>query len=134
MEDGTDIFQWEGLELVLFQEIVEVLFQHLKDQTGVVLVGETLVGPDEIVVIRGLLGQPVQYGHLNLPLSRVGWMILQDLYCHYLVCSLFPTFDHLAKGSSPKELQHLILVGRGVEDLMLDHLIIPLRVGGIVLG
>ena len=48
MSDWPDILEREGLELVLFEEIIEILLQHLKNQTRVVLVSEALIGPDKI--------------------------------------------------------------------------------------
>ena len=39
------------MKLILFEEIVQILFQHLEDQTGVVLVSETLVGSDKVVLV-----------------------------------------------------------------------------------
>ena len=48
MCDGSDVLERKGLELVLFEEIVQVLLQHLEDEAGVVLVSEALIGPDKI--------------------------------------------------------------------------------------
>ena len=55
MSDRPDILERKRLELVLFEEIVQILFQHLKDQTGVVLVSETLVGTDKVELVGILL-------------------------------------------------------------------------------
>ena len=57
MSDGPDVLKWEGLELVLFEEIVEILLQHLEDQTSVVLVSEALVSADKIIFIRIFLAE-----------------------------------------------------------------------------
>ena len=57
MSDGPDVLKWEGLELVLFEEIVEILLQHLEDQTSVVLVSEALVGADKVVFVRIFLAE-----------------------------------------------------------------------------
>lgn len=54
-EYRTDVFEWEWLELVTLQEIIQVLFQHLKHKTGMVLVSEALMSTDKVVVIRGFL-------------------------------------------------------------------------------
>ena len=51
MSDRPDVLERKRLELVLFEEIVQILFQHLKDQTGVVLVSEALVGSDKVVFV-----------------------------------------------------------------------------------
>ena len=66
-----DVFEWQRLELVLLKEVVEVLFQHLEDQAGVVLVCEALISADEIELVRILLGQPGEDGDLDLALPRV---------------------------------------------------------------
>ena len=51
MSDRPDVLERKGLKLILFEEIVQILFQHLEDQTGVVLVSETLVGSDKVVLV-----------------------------------------------------------------------------------
>ena len=51
MSDRPDVLERKGLKLVLFEEIVQILLQHLEDQTGVVLVSETLVGSDKVVFV-----------------------------------------------------------------------------------
>ena len=48
MSDGSDVLEWEWLELVLFEEIVQILLQHLENQTCVVFVSEALIGPDKV--------------------------------------------------------------------------------------
>lgn len=55
LQYGPDIFEWQRAEFVLLEKIVEVLFQHLEDETGVVLVLKALEGPDEIEFVRILL-------------------------------------------------------------------------------
>ena len=55
MGNWTNVFERKGLELVLLEEIVEVLFQHLEDEAGVVLVREALVGPHKVELVRILL-------------------------------------------------------------------------------
>ena len=57
MSDRPYVLQRKGLELVLFEEIVQILLQHLEDQTGVVLVSEALVGSNKIVFIRIFLAE-----------------------------------------------------------------------------
>ena len=51
MSDRPDVLERKGLKLVLFEEIVQILFQHLEDQTGVVLVSEALVGSNKVVFV-----------------------------------------------------------------------------------
>ena len=55
MCDWPDVLEREGLELVLFEEVVEVLLQHLEDEAGVVLVREALVRPHKVELVRILL-------------------------------------------------------------------------------
>ena len=57
MCDGPDVLEWEGLELVLLEKVVEVLLQHLEDEAGVVLVGEALVGPHKVELVSILLAE-----------------------------------------------------------------------------
>ena len=57
MGNWTNVFERKGLELVLLEEIVEVLLQHLKDEAGVVLVREALVGPHKVELVRILLAK-----------------------------------------------------------------------------
>lgn len=58
LHDRTYAFERERRELVLFQEIVQVLLEHLENQTCVVLVLKDLVGSHEVVLVRVLLAQP----------------------------------------------------------------------------
>ena len=51
MSDRPDVLERKGLKLVLFEEIVQILLQHLEDQTGVVLVSEALVGSNKVVFV-----------------------------------------------------------------------------------
>ena len=48
MSNGPDVLEWEWLEFVLFEEIVQILLQHLKNQTRVVFVSEALIGSDKV--------------------------------------------------------------------------------------
>ena len=57
MRDWTNVLEWEGLELVLFEEVVQVLLQHLEHEAGVVLVSEALVGSNKIVFVRIFLAK-----------------------------------------------------------------------------
>ena len=43
MGDGPDVLQRKRLKLVLLQEVIEVLLQHLEHEACMVLVRETLV-------------------------------------------------------------------------------------------
>lgn len=128
VEDGTDVLERKRLELVLLEEVVEVLLEHLEDETRVVLVGEALVGPDEVEVVRRLLAESVEDGHFDLPLTRVAGVVLEDLYGDYLTGPLLPTLHHLPERPSAQELQHFVLRRRRVEDLVLHQLVVPFAV------
>lgn len=64
LQDRPDDFEWQWAELVLFEEVVEVLLQHLKHQAGVAAVLEALQGTHHIVLICILVTQPCQNLHL----------------------------------------------------------------------
>ena len=66
-----DVLQGQRLELVGLEKIIQVLFKHLKDQTCMILVRETLVGSYEIIFIRIFLGEPRKDTDLDLTLSSV---------------------------------------------------------------
>lgn len=53
-------------------------------------------------------------------------MIFEDFDGDDIVGAFLPALDNLSKGSSAKELQHLVLRGDAVEDLMLHQLIVPI--------
>ena len=57
MSDGSDVLERQWLELVLFEEIIQVLLQHLEHQAGVVLVSEALVGADKVELVCILLAE-----------------------------------------------------------------------------
>ena len=57
MSDGSDVLERQWLELVLFEEIIQVLLQHLEHQAGVVLVCEALVGTNKVVFVRIFLAE-----------------------------------------------------------------------------
>lgn len=92
----------------MLEEVVQVLLEHLKHETRVVLVLEALERPDKVELVRILLTEPGQNRHLDLSLARVRRMVLQDLDGHYLARALLPALDHLTEGSASQELQHLL--------------------------
>lgn len=51
LKNWSNIFEWQWTELVLFEKVVQILFQHLEHQTGVVLMLEALVCSDKIELI-----------------------------------------------------------------------------------
>jgi len=65
MQNGPDDLEGQRVELVLLEEVVEVLLQHLKHQAGVAAVLETLQGPHHVVLVRVLAAQAGQDAHLE---------------------------------------------------------------------
>lgn len=52
------------------------------------------------------MGREISY--LNLSLSGIAGMVLQDLDGDYLVSALLPALHHLPKCTAAEELQHLV--------------------------
>ena len=52
MCDRSDVFEGKRLELVLLEEIVQILLQHLKNETCVVFVREGLVCSNKVEFVR----------------------------------------------------------------------------------
>ncbi len=50
----------------MLEEVVQVLLEHLEDETGVILVREALVSADEVELVGILLAQTRQNAHLDL--------------------------------------------------------------------
>lgn len=48
LHDWTDIFQFERREFILLQEIIKILFKHLKDEASVIFMLEALVSTNEV--------------------------------------------------------------------------------------
>lgn len=67
-----------------------------------ILVLEAFVGPNEIEFIGILLAQSGQDIDLDLPLTCVRRMILQDLDSHHFVRSFLPAFDDLDNSNNKK--------------------------------
>ena len=65
LQNGPDDLEWQGVEFVLLEEVVEVLFQHLKHQAGVAEVLETLQGPHHVVLVGILVTQTGQDPNLG---------------------------------------------------------------------
>ncbi len=134
LQDGSDVLEWQWAELVLLEEVVQVLLQHLEDQARVVLVLEALVCSNKVVVVRALRAQPRQYAHLDLALPRIRRVVLEDLDGNNLAGATFPALHHLPKRPSTQELQHLVGVGHGAKHLVLQELVVTLAVGAAVFG
>lgn len=61
----ADVLERQRRELVLFEKVVKVLLEHLKHEAGVRAVLEALVRADEVELVRRLLRQPGEDGHLE---------------------------------------------------------------------
>ena len=59
MCDRSDVFEGKRLELVLFEEIVQVLLQHLKNEARVVFVREALVRSNKVEFVRIFLAAKI---------------------------------------------------------------------------
>ena len=57
MCDRSDVFERKRLELVLLEEIVKILLQHLKDEARVVFVREALVRSNKVEFVRIFLAE-----------------------------------------------------------------------------
>lgn len=66
VQNGPDDFEWQWTELVLLEEIIKVLFQHLKYQAGVTAMLKALQSTHDIVVICILTAQSCQDLHLGI--------------------------------------------------------------------
>lgn len=130
LRDGTDVLQWQWLELVLLEEIIEVLFQHLEHEARVVLMLETFVRPHKVELVGVLMAEAGEDADLNLALASVRGMVLEDLDGHDFIRALLPALDHLPEGAPSEELEHLVGIGHRIEHLMLDQLVIPLASRG----
>jgi len=122
----TDELQWHWLELVLLQVVVEVLLEHLKHKACVIVVPEVLVCPDEVELMGILMTQAHENAHLDLPLTNIRRVILQDLDRYILVGILFPASDYLTECALAQEVQYLISSGCRIEQLMWDELVVAI--------
>lgn len=65
LQNGPDVLERQWRELVLFEEVVQVLLQHLEHETRVRPMLEAFVRADEIELVRRLLRQAGEDGHLE---------------------------------------------------------------------
>ena len=59
MCDRSDVFEGKRLELVLLEEIVQILLQHLKNEARVVFVREALVRSNKVEFVRIFLAAKI---------------------------------------------------------------------------
>ena len=123
---GSYAFERQRTELVLLEKVVQVLLEHLKDETRVRLVLKDFVGAHKIVLVGVFLAQTRQYTHLDLALTRVRRMILEDLDGHNLVSTLVPAFDYLAERATAQKLEHFVAVRHRIEYLVQNQLVVAL--------
>lgn len=112
LQDRPDVLERQRRELVLLEEVVQVLLEHLEHQTGVVLVLEALERPHKVKLVGIFLREPRQNRHLDLALARVRRVVLEDLDRDDVAGALFPALHHLAEGAPAEKLQHLKGTGR----------------------
>jgi hypothetical protein len=103
----SDPLQRQRGKLILLQEIVQILLEHFKHQTCVVLVLEALESSHEVELVSIFLAQSREDGDFNLSLAGVGWMILQNLDGDDVAGAFFPAFHHLSECSASEELENL---------------------------
>lgn len=103
----SDVLQRQRRKLILLQEVVQVLLEHLKHQACVVLVLKALEGPHKVEFVSIFLAEAWQDGDLNLTLTRVGWMILENFDGDDVAGALFPALHHLAERAATEKLQNL---------------------------
>lgn len=65
LKNWSNVFQWQRAELVLFEKVIQVLFQHLKYQTGVVFMLEALIRSNKIEFIGIFLAKTWQDANLK---------------------------------------------------------------------
>jgi len=106
--DRSDVLQRQRLELIMLQKVVEVLFEHLKDETHVVLVLEEFERANKVILVRIFLTQAAQDVHLDVSLARVRRMILENLDRNDLARPTFPALDDLSERSTPEKFQDFI--------------------------
>lgn len=128
LHNGSYAFQGQRTELVLFEKVVQILFEHFKHETRVTLVLKDFVGSNEIEFVGVLLSETRQNAYLDLTLSGIAWMIFKYFNGNYLVGSLVPTFNHLTESASSEKFEHFVAISHRVEYLMQYQLIVAFRV------
>lgn len=103
----SDVFQRQRRKLVLLQEIVQILFQHFKHQTCVVLVLKALKCSNKVELVGILLAEARQDRNFNLSLSGVGWMVLKNFYGDNITGAFLPALHYLSKGSPTEKFKNL---------------------------
>lgn len=66
LQNGPDDFEWQWTKLILFEEVIKILLQHLKHQAGVAAVLKALQSTHHIVLICIFAAQPGQDLHLEV--------------------------------------------------------------------
>ncbi len=124
LQNGPNHLQRQRTELVLLEEVVQVLLQHLKHQTGVASVLEALESPHKVVLLGLLPAQSGQDAHLDLALAGVRRIGSSVSHRHDLIGASLPTFDDLTERTTSQKLQHFVGVLHGAQHFVLDQLIL----------
>lgn len=73
--------QWG--KFVLFEKVIEILLQHLKHQTSVVLVLETLKGSNKVVIICIFLAKSCKDSNLVVSMRKKNINITLTMFRHF---------------------------------------------------
>lgn len=73
-----------------------------------ILVLEAFNRTNEIKCLGIFSAQFRQNTDLDLSLTSIWWMVLQDFYCAELVGSFLPTFYHLSKRPTTEKFEHFV--------------------------
>jgi hypothetical protein len=103
----SDVLQRQRRKLVLLQEVVQILLKHLKHQTCVILVLKALESPHKVELISVLLAESRQNRYFDLTLTRVRWMILEDLDGDDVAGAFLPAFDDLSECAATEKFENL---------------------------
>lgn len=107
LQNWSDVLQRQRRKLILLEEIVQVLFEHLKDQACVILVLKALERSHKVELVGILLTQSRQDRDFDLPLTRVRRMVLEDLDGDDVAGAFLPALHHLTEGSATEEFKNL---------------------------
>jgi hypothetical protein len=109
--------EWEAAELILFQQLVQIHVQELKDEAQMPLVRERVQESDQVLVIFRivLVVQQSQHSHLGLGLPQIRRLVLHDLDRHRRpapdrstppspVWGLFLTLENLSESALAQQI------------------------------
>jgi hypothetical protein len=83
LKNWSNIFEWQWAELVLFEKVIQILFQHLEHQTRVVLMLEALICSDKIELIGIFLAKTWQDANLKPNQSQLYIKLTKFIVIHW---------------------------------------------------